>query len=225
MRANGHHDRTRPDGSSDRVRGSWLAGLALPLTLGFALAASAQTIHFDDLPGGQPVTSVSGIAFSHSDPQVDLVVASGEPSTSSPHFLGARQAAGASPHGQDLFLPGDVLILAFDPPTLMISLEVVATPATPTAAFELRTATGSVVSGAPTGSAGNDEVYSLTLSDSTLITWAEIRSTTGLFAYHIDDLQRTPAPEPASGACLIVGATALAWAERRRMSPRKDDSR
>lgn len=178
--------------------------------------AAAQLIDFDALAPGTIVTTIAPATFSHSDQGIDLVVASGLPSTSAPNALGAAYLYGPTNDPQSLFLPGEVLALALAAPATQISLAVISTPGTPAGAFELSTPSGSTTSGAvPDAYVGDDEVFLLSFSSGVAFTSAELRSSyaDGLFAFHVDDVF---VPEPSLGWLLAAGLPALATIGRRR---------
>lgn len=181
----------------------------LVASLTAALGAEAQTVDFESLSAGDVVTEIAGVRFSHDAPGVELVVGTGESTTSGTRYLAARQQ-GQTGTNAGLFLPGDVLALDFDTPVQVISLTVVSTAATPPGVFELRGSGHSAVSrDVPTQQVGADEAYTLTIWSAQPISVAELSSLDGLFAFHVDDVQVTPVPEPDGRWLLVAGTTLL----------------
>ncbi len=197
-----------------RAGPTWLA-LTL-LTALHAITAQADTIDFESIPVGQTVGALPGVTIAHGEPGIDLVVAAGLQAPSGNRYLGASHTL------RDSFLAGDALELQFAEPVQQLSLAIASTPATPAAAFELDTPEGTVTSGAlPNGSLAGDELYVLSLSTGSPISNATLRSTAGVFAFHVDDLSFEPVPEPASALLLACGAVFLARVSSRTPSLRR----
>ncbi|MEZ4331721.1 MAG: hypothetical protein R3F35_08195 [Myxococcota bacterium] len=205
-----------------RVRAGTLLGLLFGLLN--VDPARAQTIDFDGLPSGSVVTMVGSTTLGHAEPGIDLVVATGLPTTSAPNYLGAADPQSPTSDSQDLFLPGDTLQILLGSPVPSLSVVVLSTAGTPPGAFQLATPGGVVTSGAtPTAMRGDDEVFVLVADGSLPIDGAELRSASRdrLFAFHVDDIQ---VPEPQGVAVFGLAIPSLAGLVRRRLRALEDGS-
>jgi hypothetical protein len=199
------------------ARGLWCAVALAPLWLLAVPAATAQVLDFEVMPAGLTLATLPGVTFTLDGWDVDPVVAAGQETTSGTNYLGARRL-GAEAGETDLLLPEEVLTLEFDPPLASLSLVVVTTAGMPAGAIELYTPVGSTTNaGVPREILGSgDEVHPLSISATQPIERAELRSVSGVFAYHVDDLTLVPAPEPGTVSLLVAGVGFLALARRRR---------
>lgn len=204
----------RPWRNASRMRTRRLAlttallGALLIAGAPLASAARAATIDFDSLAPGTAVTTLPGVSFAFSDPGFGLIVSTGLETTSAPNYLGVDDG------GSELFLPGDVVTLAFASPIGFLSASFVSTAFTPDGAFTLDVgASGSAVSGSPTAILpSGDEVFALAVSSPTPFSSARlIASDIGVFSFNVDDIVFEPArpvPEPGPLLLLLVGAVA-----------------
>ena len=188
---------------------TWSRVLALSGVAGFgvlllAQVGAAETLDFESSATGETVDRIGSVSFSHGSPGVRLVATEGMGATSGRRYLGASHARG------DALLAGDAVELEFDQPVTFLSIAILATDLTPTGAFELDTPAGMATSAAlPPVDLGSDQVHSLALSSVEPFSTATIRSTSGVFAFHLDDLEFETVPEPANMLALGIGFLSL----------------
>lgn len=181
----------------------------------FIPAGHSDTINFDNLNSGDPVTTIQGVTFSSNISGYTLVVSNIFDTTSGSKYLGVGDG------GLEVFFPGDVVTLTFANPITSLTANFISSPNTPGEIFSIDAgALGSGISGTlPTLTLGDGgEVFPVSFSSVTPFTVASLTGADGFYSYNVDDISFNPSvpiPEPSTVTFLGLGLGAVLFARYR----------